>query len=338
MTRRAKIISGSAAAAVVVALLVLLYLAADLALGMLVAPGARADYDVRHADIGSDYPEAEAWLDSLRGCDALRDTFITAGGGRRLHALYARSAVATPKTAILVHGWHNSSIGMLSYGYIYNGLLGWNILLPDLNAHGLSDGTSIGMGWNDRLDLMRWIGVADSLFAPADSLTGRRTAGTEILLHGVSMGAATVMCTGGEQLPPCVKAIIEDCGYTSVRDEVESYSDELSRDATGLIKAVAGLKSVVIPAASLLCRLRYGWSFGEASPLRQVAKCRLPMMFIHGTDDDFVPTWMVRPLYDAKPEPKVLWLAPGSKHARSYQDHQAEYINRVRGFTDTYVR
>ena len=38
----------------------------------------------------------------------------------------------------------------------------------------------------------------------------------EIVLHGLSMGAATVLMVSGERLPEQVKAIIEDCGYTSV--------------------------------------------------------------------------------------------------------------------------
>ena len=66
--------------------------------------------------------------------------------------------------------------------------------------------------------------------------------------------------------------------------------------------------------------MKYGWSFGEASPLKQVAKCRKPMLFIHGDNDTYVPTAMVYPLYEAKPQPKQLWIAPGSKHALSYRD------------------
>ena len=83
---------------------------------------------------------------------------------------------------------------------------------------------------------------------------------------------------------------------------------------------------------SLLCRLRYGWSFGQAAPLRQVAQCPWPMLFIHGTADSFVPTDMVLPLYQAKPMPKTLWMATGSEHARSYADHPKEYTRRLNDF------
>ena len=85
-------------------------------------------------------------------------------------------------------------------------------------------------------------------------------------------------------------------------------------------------------AASALCKLKYGWSFGEASPLRQVAKCHRPMLFIHGDADTYVPFRMMQPLYDAKPEPKAMWVAKGSKHADAYLDHPADYTAAVGRF------
>jgi fermentation-respiration switch protein FrsA (DUF1100 family) len=84
--------------------------------------------------------------------------------------------------------------------------------------------------------------------------------------------------------------------------------------------------------SSLLCKLRYGWSFGEASALRQVGKCRWPMLFIHGDSDMIVPTAMVHRLYAAKPAPKVLWITDHTVHACSYLNHRSEYIQRVGDF------
>ena len=86
-----------------------------------------------------------------------------------------------------------------------------------------------------------------------------------------------------------------------------------------------------------MCDLKYGWSFREASALRQVAKCELPMLFIHGDADDFVPTRMVYPLYEAKPGEKELWVVPGAAHAMSYRDNRAEYTRRVAEFVGRYV-
>ena len=79
--------------------------------------------------------------------------------------------------------------------------MGYSILLPDLHAHGLSEGDLIGMGWNDRLDVLHWMTVASRLFGADD-----------VMVHGISMGAATTMCVAGEQLPQGVRSarFVED--------------------------------------------------------------------------------------------------------------------------------
>ena len=330
MTRRTRIIALTATV-VVVGLLAALTVGANMALGLLTdterdAPARGADY----TRVTEQYPETTGWIDSLQRTGSLLDTIITASDGRHLHAVYAKARTATDRTAVIVHGWKDSSVGMMQYGYVFNVLMGYNILLPDLNGHGQSDGDNINMGWKDRLDVMQWMDVADNIFAPRDSTTQRRIADTQMILHGVSMGAATMMCVSGEQLKPYVKAVIEDCGYTSVWDEVQHEVK------TGH-KELESISGIIVPAADLLCRLKYGWGFKEASPLKQVSKSTLPMLFIHGDADDFVPTWMVNPLYEAKQEPKEIWIAEGSKHALSYKDHKAEYVQRVRNFADKYI-
>ena len=89
--------------------------------------------------------------------------------------------------------------------------------------------------------------------------------------------------------------------------------------------------------SSALCKLKYGGSFGEAAPVKRVAECGKPMFFIHGGKDDFVPTAMVYPCYEAKPQPKALWIAPGSAHAVSYRDHKKEYTERVKAFVEKWA-
>ena len=97
---------------------------------------------------------------------------------------------------------------MSPYAYKYY-TLGYHLLMPDLRGHGKSEGNYIGMGWHDRLDILKWI-----------EFILKEDKEAEILLHGVSMGAATVMMVSGEDLPPNVKVIIEDCGYTSAKDQL----------------------------------------------------------------------------------------------------------------------
>ena len=265
-----------------------------------------------------DYPELRPWVDSLRTARALQDTLIRSERGERLHALYVRAAQPTGKTAVIVHGYTDNAVRMLPIGYLYSRQLGCNILLPDLHAHGESEGEAVRMGWLDRLDVLRWMDTANELFGDS----------TRMVVHGISMGAATTMMVSDETLPAYVKCFVEDCGYTSVWDE---FSGEL--------KNQFGLPTFpLLDVTSWLCGLRYNWTFREASALEQVKKCTLPMFFIHGDKDDFVPTWMVHPLYEAKPAPKELWLVPGAAHAVSYKENKVEYTRRVRDFTGKYIR
>lgn len=281
----------------------------------------RTDTARAYARLYERYPDMRVWVDSLKACKALRDTFITMSDGRRAHALYVRNPKAEGRTAVVVHGYKDTNVKFLYLGRMYNRDLDYNILMPDLNAHGLSDGRAIQMGWKDRLDVMRWMQVADSLFR--DSIKG-----TRMVVHGVSMGAATTMCVSGEQQPAYVKCFVEDCGYTSVWDEF-----------SGQLREQFGLPAFpLMYTTSALCKAVYGWSFGEASPLNQVHKCRLPMLFIHGGNDTFVPTAMVYPLYRAKTGVRELWIAPGSEHAKSYHDHPAEYTRRVKTFLSRWCR
>lgn len=270
---------------------------------------------VPYARIAADYPELAAWTDSLQVAQALHDTTLSMPSGGNGHAVFVRSPRSGGRTAVLVHGYKNTHADMLPIARIYERVMGYNILLPDLHGHGLSDGDDIQMGWKDRLDVLRWIKAVPGIVgAPSDSV--------RIVVHGVSMGAATTMCVSGEPTGSSVRCFVEDCGYTSAWDE---FAHEL-RGRFSLPEFP------LLYTASWLTDMRYGWSFGEASPLRAVARCRKPMLFIHGSADTFVPTSMVGPLYRAKPQPKELWVAPGSAHAMSYHDHKAEYINKVKAF------
>lgn len=266
----------------------------------------------------SEYPFLGPWLDSLETSGALRDTTIVGAEGERLHAIYAAASEPTDRTAVIVHGYTDNAVRMLMIGYMYHHDLGYNILLPDLHFHGQSEGRAIRMGWKDRLDVLRWMEVADDLFG----------GDTQMVVHGISMGAATTMMVAGEEQQPYVKCFVEDCGYTSVRDQ---FAKEL--------KGQFGLPTFpLLPVASGLCSLRYGWNFREASALEQVRKSTLPMLFIHGDADDFVPTDMVYPLYEAKQQgDKELWVVPGAAHALSYRDHREEYTRRVGEFVGRYI-
>ena len=246
----------------------------------------------------------------------MRDTFIV-NDGARLHAYYVAAPEATRATAVIVHGYTDNAIRMFMLAHLYNHELRYNVLLPDLHYSGLSDGDCFRMGWLDRLDVMRWMDVADSIFG-----------GTQMVVHGISMGAATTMMVSGEEQRPFVRCFVEDCGYTSVWDEFEHE-----------LRGRFGLPAFpLLHVADWLCGVEHGWTFREASAVEQVKKCRLPMLFIHGAADDFVPTWMVYELFEAKPQPKEIWVVPGAAHAVSYRDNRDQYVWRVRNFVSRHIK
>ena len=271
----------------------------------------RADTAACFKKLVEDYPDLKPWLDSLNTCHGLRDTFVNMPRGERHHA-YLFPLPESRRTAIIIHGWRDCAIKFMYLARLYQ-QLGYNVLMPDLHAHGLSEGNAIGMGWQERKDIIYWMTIASNRFKSND-----------FIIHGVSMGAATTMNVSGESMPDCVKSIkfIEDCGYTSVWDEFGyELDDQFGLPAFPLLYST-----------SQLCQWRYGWNFKEAAPIEQVKKCRYPMLFIHGDQDDFVPFKMVYPLHKAKSGKKDIWITKGTKHAASYRDYPKEYKLSVKNF------
>ncbi len=125
----------------------------------------------------------------------------------KLHAYSIQNSHPTDKWAIIFHGYSSDGTQMTKYAKQFYDM-GYHVLIPDARGHGQSEGDYIGMGWHDRFDVISWIDDIVNMNEDA-----------EIVLFGVSMGGATVMMASGEDLPSNVKAIIEDCGYSSVWDE-----------------------------------------------------------------------------------------------------------------------
>ena len=238
---------------------------------------------------------------------------ITSSDGLKLVADQVVNTMDSHDWVILVHGYQANRQAMRGLASKYYEQ-GYNILMPDLRAHGDSEGEYIGMGWPDRLDLLQWI---DHIIDMDDECS--------IVLHGISMGAATVMMTSGEVLPHNVKVIIEDCGYTSVWD---IFSDELS--------ALFGLPEFpVLYMADLVATIRVGYEFKQASALGQVKKSTVPMLFIHGSDDQFVFTEMIEPLYEACPTSKAKLIIDGAGHGEARLRDPQLYYDTVFEFIDS---
>ena len=262
-------------------------------------------------------PGSTAWYDGLKAQGILKDSWITNDEGYKLHACYVPAAKPEEAkgTAIVVHGYTDNHLVFLYLVRMYRDLLNYNVLFPDLQYHGYSEGDEVQMGWKDRLDMLKWIEVAHNEFK--DDF---------MVLHGVSMGAATVMMTSGEPLPDYVKCFVEDCGYASVAIQFNNNR----KQSFGFIP------KDVLNSASLVTKKNYGWGFWEASSVKQVAKCDRPMLFIHGDADDFVPFDNLQMCYDAKKKGyKEMYVCHGAVHANSYQKDPETYIAKVSNFLKT---
>lgn len=262
-------------------------------------------------------PGSTAWYDALKSEGLLKDTTIVGYKDRNVHAVYvpASDPANAQGTAIVVHGYTDNHYVFLYLARMYRDELNYNVLMPDLSYHGYSEGDAAQMGWLDRLDVEKWVEVAHDVFG-----------GDFTVLHGVSMGAATVMMASGDELPSYVRAFVEDCGYTSAWDIFDSVFKTT-------FPPIAFLRGPILSSASIVCNKRYGWKFKEASSVAQLAKCERPMLFIHGDADDFVPTDHVYKNYEAKTKGyKEIWVAPGAVHANSYVKYPQEYTQRVRDF------
>ena len=99
------------------------------------------------------YPETRPWMDSLNAAHALRDTFVVLSTGNRQHAIFVANPKAHGRTALLVHGYECDAAQMIHIAHLYERVLGYNVLIPDLYGHGMSDGDVAQMGWKDRLDI-----------------------------------------------------------------------------------------------------------------------------------------------------------------------------------------
>lgn len=256
--------------------------------------------------------EDEDWLIKASN---YTDKYITSYDDLKLHAYEIINENPTDKWAIVVHGY--TSEGKLVSAkakHLYD--MGYNVLVPDLRGHGTSEGDYIGMGWHDRLDVVNWIDT-----------TIKENPNAKIVLHGTSMGAATVLMVSGEELPSNVKAIIADCGYTSAWDEFTYQLD-----------ALFGLKPFpVMQLSNIVTKIKSRYSLKDASALEQVKNSKTPILFIHGDEDDFVPYSMMEELYDATSSEKEMITIEGAGHDDSYLVNPTLYWNTITEFLNKYI-
>lgn len=259
--------------------------------------------------------EVEADVNWLLEDSNYINTYITSSDNLKLHAYEVKNENKTDKWAIVVHGYTSEGKLLSSKAkHLYN--MGYNVLVPDLRSHGTSEGNYIGMGWHDRLDIIDWI-----------NYIVKNNPNSEIALHGTSMGSATVLMVSGEKLPSNVKAIVADCGYTSVYDEF-SYQ----------LKQLFNLPAFpIMNFSDVVTHIRAGYCLNDASAINQVKKSTTPILYIHGDKDDFVPYYMMDELYNATNSEKEKLTIEGGEHANSDLVNPKLYWSTVNSFLEKYI-
>ena len=234
--------------------------------------------------------------------------------GRHVNALFYKRSENSEKYAILVHGYR-SSTKAVSYLARHYYEAGYNVLVPYMRAHHGSDYEYCTMGWHERFDIIDWINYID-----------RISVGAKVVLHGVSMGAATVMMVTGESLPSCVVCAVEDCGYTSVYD---AYTYKIPK-----MMGIPAFPCVDIFRSAI--KHRVGFDIKEASALAQVRRSHTPTLFLHGDSDTVVPSSMAEELYASAICEKDKLIFKRADHAMSPLLYPEQYWGKVFEFIDKY--
>lgn len=218
---------------------------------------------------------------------------------------------------IVAHGYRSKPSWVASIGMHFYKEKGYNVLIPSMRATEESEGKYIGMGWLDKDDIIGWINKIIL-----------KDKNAKIILHGSSMGAATVLMASGEKLPSNVKAIIADSSYTSVWDIFKSE-----------LKARFNLPPFpLMQMFRVIAKIQAKYDIKEASVIDQVKKSNTPTLLIHGDADDFVPVTMEPKIYNAIPVEKDQLIIHGAGHTKSRYREPETYYKKVYEFIDKYQK
>jgi hypothetical protein len=232
--------------------------------------------------------------------------------GRHLAATYYIPAAGGHQWAILVHGYGRDQryAGDYAEAYLEKG---YKVLTPDLCASGESEGQYITMGVKESAEVALWAAKIKE-----------RDPEAEIVLHGVSMGAATVMLAAGCYDVPGLKAVIEDCGYTSA---YEMFTRQLG--------VIFGLPEYpIMPCVDVVSGIKTGARVSAAAPLKVMPNIKAPVMFIHGTADKLIPPAMMEELYNACRAPKAKFIVEGAGHGDAMKAAPKDYWQAIFNFLE----
>ncbi len=240
------------------------------------------------------------------------DVYVQSRDKLKLHATFFPRE-DKKKVVIGFHGYTSQGmsdyIGLSDY-YMKNG---YSMLLPDARAHGKSEGDYVGFGCLDRWDALEWI----------KWVIKECGEDVQILLHGTSMGGATVLMTSALNLPKQVKGVISDCAFTSPKYVF-----------THVLNHMYHLPAFpVIQISDCVNRRKAGYGMDECNAAREIRKTRIPVLLIHGDADTFVPVSMCHEIYNNCIAPRKKLIIKGAAHAESYYKDTKAYEAALDEFT-----
>jgi fermentation-respiration switch protein FrsA (DUF1100 family) len=281
-------------------------------------PRAEDDYDLPPGkEYEPFYPDMIEWTKRSRITPHKKVEIQTFDGLTLRGRFYEHSPDAPIE--IMMHGYTGNLERDLSGG-IFRALdIGHSVLLFDHRASGISDGNVITFGINESRDCRRWIDYVLTNINP----------NAKIILSGVSMGAATAMITSGfDDLPDNIIGIVADCGYTSAEDIIKL-----------VIKNMKLPPNILYPFVRLGARLYGKFDIDEFSPNKQVRKSKIPTIFVHGDQDDFVPMWMSEKNHaDCSADYKRLTIMKGAAHGLAFPVGRDGYLEQLRDFFDPIIK
>lgn len=205
----------------------------------------------------------------------------------------------SPKRLIVaVHGWRSTWNRDFCMVAPFWQEAGCDVLYVEQRAHGESQGKYIGFGLLERKDCLAWSRWAAEQYPDLP-----------IYLSGISMGATTVLMAAGEDLPKNVKGIQADCGFTSPKEIWKHVAQN------NLHMAFSPVRQTWMDGTF---RLKLHQGLGSYSTVTAMQNCHVPVLFIHGTEDSFVPIEMTYENYLACTAPHRLLVIPGAGHGMSY--------------------
>ncbi len=217
--------------------------------------------------------------------------------GLRLAARYYKCGNSR-RTILLFHGYRSAARRDFSCAVKMYTDMGLNVLLVDQRAHGESEGKIITFGIKERRDVLYWCRFVLQKYG--DDF--------ELYLGGLSMGCSTVLMALGLDLPQNVKGVVADCGYTSPPDIIHSVASRYMN-----------IKSpIAVPFINIFCMIFGGFSVYETSVPKSLKDNKIPILFIHGKNDSFVPCEMTVKNYESTNSDKKMVLVENADHGMSF--------------------